>query len=274
MTDRPVTKAVILARGLGKRMRREDQSAELATDQARVADAGLKAMIPIGRPFLDFVLSALADASLTDVCLVIGPEHGVVREYYGRTMVPTRVRIQFAVQEQPLGTADAVSAAREFAGDDDFLVLNSDNFYPVEAYRALAGMRGPGLIAFDREALTREGNIPPERVLQFAVVLIGADGSLLNIIEKPDAAMLASLGDEIHVSMNCWHFDRRIFDACRSVGRSPRGEFELPDAVRLARDTMGVRFGVVTMSAGVLDLSSRGDISSVKAYLDPSQVRL
>jgi dTDP-glucose pyrophosphorylase len=269
-----MTKAVILARGLGKRMRRADESAALGSEQARVADAGLKAMIPIGRPFLDYVLSALADAGMTEVCLVIGPEHDVVRDYYGRTMVPSRVRVHFAVQEKPLGTADAVAAAEAFAGGDDFLVLNSDNYYPVEAYTALAGLDGPGLVAFDRAALTSLGNIPPERVLQFAVVRVNTDRSLMRIIEKPDAATLASFGDDVCVSMNCWRFDRRIFEACRRVAVSPRGELELPDAVRLAQETLGVRFGVVRMSAGVLDLSSRGDIASVAAFLDESRVRL
>ena len=55
-------KAVILARGLGKRMRQADEHASLDPKQAAVADQGIKAMIPIGRPFLDYVLSALADA--------------------------------------------------------------------------------------------------------------------------------------------------------------------------------------------------------------------
>ena len=71
--------AVILARGLGTRMRREDGAAALGDDQARVAATGVKAMIPIGRPFLDYILSGLADAGLRDVCLVIGPEHAAVR---------------------------------------------------------------------------------------------------------------------------------------------------------------------------------------------------
>ena len=54
------TKAVILARGVGSRMRRLDPTITIDTDQAASADAGIKGMIPFGRPFLDFVISALA----------------------------------------------------------------------------------------------------------------------------------------------------------------------------------------------------------------------
>ena len=266
--------AVILARGLGTRMRREDAGAALGEDQARVADTGVKAMIPIGRPFLDYVLSALADAGLAEVCLVIGPEHGAVREYYGGVARPTRVRVAFAVQEKPLGTADAVAAAAGTVGSHDFLVLNSDNYYPVEAYRALAALDGPGLVAFERNAMIRDSNVPADRVGQFAVVRIGDDDSMLDIVEKPDAETLAAFGSEVYLSMNCWRFDSSVLDACRRVPLSARGERELTDAVRLARHEAGTRFRVVRMKAGVLDLSSRGDIASVAGRLANVEVRL
>lgn len=266
--------AVILARGLGTRMRRSDAHAALADDQARVADSGVKAMIPIGRPFLDYVLSALADAGIAEVCLVIGPEHETVREHYGRTAKPERVRIAFATQEKPLGTADAVVAAGPVVGLRDFLVLNSDNYYPVEAYRALAALDGPGLVAFERDAMIRQSNVPPARVAQFAVVRIGADDTLVDVIEKPDAATLASFRDEVYLSMNCWRLDASVLDACSRVPVSARGERELPDAVRMARRETGTRFRVVRMKAGVLDLSSRGDIENVAGRLAGVAVRL
>jgi glucose-1-phosphate thymidylyltransferase len=255
--------AVILARGLGTRMRRSDADAALADDQARVADTGVKAMIPIGRPFLDYVLSGLADAGIDEVCLVIGPEHASVREYYDRTAKPERVRIAFAVQEKPLGTADAVASAGAVVGARGFLVLNSDNYYPVEAYRALAALEGPGLVAFERDAMVRDSNVPADRIGQFAIVRIGADETMVEVIEKPDAATLASCGGDVYLSMNCWRFDSSVLEACRRVRPSARGELELPDAVRLAQRDMGTRFRVVRMKAGVLDLSSRGDIASV-----------
>lgn len=265
---------VILARGLGTRMRRAEAGAALAEEQARVADTGVKAMIPIGRPFLDYILSGLADAGLSEVCLVIGPEHDAIREYYGRTARPSRLRIAFAVQEQPLGTADAVASAAGVVGDRPCLVLNSDNYYPVEAYRALAAMDGPGLVAFEQHAMVSLGNVPAERVGKLAVVRIGGDDALLDVIEKPDDVTLASLGGEIYLSMNCWRFDRTVLDACARVPLSPRGERELPDAVRLAQRECGTRFRVVRMKAGVLDLSSRGDIAGVTRFLAGVEVTL
>ena len=97
---------------------------------------------------------------------------------------------------------------------------------------------------------------------------------MLDVIEKPDEATLASFGDEVYLSMNCWRFDTSVLDACRRVPLSPRGERELTDAVRLARREAGTAFRVVRMAAGVLDLSSRGDIAGVAGRLSGVEVRL
>ena len=68
------------------------------------------------------------------------------------------------------------------------------------------------------------------------------------------------------VSMNCWHFDARIFAACRDVPRSVRGEFELPEAVGLAI-ARGVRFRALAARGAVLDLSRRADAAEVERRL-------
>src|SRR5690625_5383180 len=96
-------------------MRRADDTAQLDEDQAAVAASGVKALIDVGRPFLDYVISVLADVGVDEVCLVIGPEHEVLREYAARVS-GGRVTVTTAVQAEPLGTADAVAAARDFAG--------------------------------------------------------------------------------------------------------------------------------------------------------------
>jgi glucose-1-phosphate thymidylyltransferase len=264
--------AVILARGLGTRMRRADQSASVSGAQADVAATGVKALIPIGRPFLDYVLDAVAQAGLTEIGLVIGPEHDAIRDYY-RGLAPSRLRIEFIVQHEPRGTADAVLAAQPWAGREPFLVLNSDNYYPVSALAALAALDEPALVAFSRKGLLAEGQIDPARIASFAVLALEGD-YLARIIEKPDPATLASLGSDLYVSMNCWRFDSDIFDACRAVPLSPRGELELPLAVQHAMTAGHMRVRAVRTDEPVLDLSSRADIASVASRLSGVEVRL
>lgn len=265
---------MILARGLGKRMRQADTAASVDAKQAAIADQGIKAMIPIGRPFLDYVLSALADAGCRDVCLVIGPEHSGVRDYYGRDVHLDRVRLSFAIQQDAIGTADAILAAEPFVREDRFLVMNADNYYPVAAYAALREMNEPGLIAFGRDALVADGLIAPERIMRFALLDVDDDGYLRRIAEKPDDDTASAMSSAAFVSMNVWSFDSRIFAPCRTVPKSSRGELELPVAVQHAIDEYGLRFRALPMHAPVLDLSSRADIAGVASRLASVDVRL
>ena len=260
--------AVILARGLGTRMRKADNGAILASGQAAAADAGIKAMIPIKRPFLDYVMSELADAGFTRVCLVIGPEHDAVRQYYS-AVETSRVDIEIAIQEKPLGTADAVLAAEEFAGDEPFGVFNSDNYYPVTALRALRATEAPAMIAFSRRGLINGGNFPVERVERFGALDIDEEGFLRRIVRETTAE-----DEVIYASMNCWLFTKEIFEACRRVPVSPRGELELPKAVELAIRQQGMCLRAVKVDEPVLDMSSRGDIASVAARLENVEVKL
>ena len=266
------TQAVILARGLGTRMQRGD-AAGLSQEQARAADAGAKAMIPVGRPFLDYVLSALADAGITDVCIVVAPDDTLLQRRYGGEVTLKRLRVTFAHQREPRGTADALLAARTFAGSSHVLVLNADNYYPIEVIRALAELGAPGVPGFDREALVRLGHISAERVRAYALLNVAAGGVLTDIVEKPDAATLARLSDA-PVSMNLWSMPPAIFDACERVTPSSRGELELPEAARIAIRELGVRFTMLPFELGVLDLSRRSDVPAITERLFDVQVRL
>ncbi len=254
-------------------MQRVDERASVDPAQAKAADAGLKAMIPFRRPFLDYVLSALADAGCDELCLVIGPEHDVVRVYYEREHPPHRVRLSFAIQAEARGTADAVLSAEGFTRNQPFLVLNADNYYPVDVLRRLVSLSGQGLPAFRRSTLQEQSNIDPERIRSYAMLTIDADGYLEDIIEKPDAETFARFNrpgaeHDVRVSMNCWRFTPSIFTACRRIEPSPRGELELPNAVRYAVRTLGERFTVIPVDAGVLDLSRREDIAAVERWLE------
>ena len=280
MTDR----IVVLARGLGTRMRKSDADASLSSEQAKVADSGVKALIPIDRPFLDYVLSVAADAGYRRVCLVIGPEHHELRTYYGG-LNGTRLSFEFVVQVEPLGTANAVLAAEAWAAGEPFAMINSDNFYPAVA---LAGLREltargakSGVALFDRDAMLRGSNIPADRVEKFAIAEIDPTPGgfkLARVIEKPSADAIRHAADraggKVYLSMNLWLLGPSIFDACRAIPKSARGEYEITDAVQHAIDALGATFHAVLSDAAVLDLSSRADVGPVAARLRGTKVSL
>lgn len=268
-----ITKAVVFAAGVGTRMQRDSGEVSLSAAQAAAAAAGHKALMPVGRPFLDHVLSTLADAGITDVCLVVNPAAPAVREHYA-TQRFTRLRVQFAEQERPRGTADALWSAWEFIGDDHVITLNGDNHYPASAVAALASESRPGLVGFSARALVEQGNVSADRLGAFALVASDREGLLTAIQEKPTDAVIAAAGPDALFSMNLWAFSPAILDACTRITPSPRGELELPDAVRSTMSVEHLRYRVLPSHDAVLDLSNRSDIAAVAARLADHVVTL
>jgi dTDP-glucose pyrophosphorylase len=260
-----ITKSVILARGLGTRMRESKGETNLTVEQSDIAKIGVKGLIPISddRTFLDFIVQRLRCSGFTEICLVIGDEHEALKHFSRKN------NLQFVIQKEPLGTSDAVFSARQFAGNNNFLAVNSDNLYPIEALEQLQKFDSAGLIAFEKTSLVLESNISEAKINKFAVVEISELKTLVKIVEKPD-----SVDDgEIFVSMNAWVFTPKIFEACRKIEPSSRGEFEIASAVQFAIDELGEEFKAIKFRGGVLDLSSREDIENVVKRLTIDEKR-
>jgi glucose-1-phosphate thymidylyltransferase len=258
-------------------MQRPDPAARLTPEQSAAADEGSKGMMPIrGRPFLDYVLSSLADAGIDEVCMVTPPGGAAIRPHYERP-ARRRVSIAFAEQSSPGGSGDALLSAEAFARGQGFLALNSDNLYPVSSIRALRELTGPGLAVFERERLLATSNFTRARVDAFAVLRVSPDGWLEGIVEKPKGEEAVDgrpgAGAPVLLSMNLWRFTPAIFEACREVPLSSRGERELPQAVGWAIARRGERFRGVPCSEGVLDLSTRADVAEVERRLEGVEPR-
>lgn len=267
-------KGVVLAAGRGTRMRRAGSGARLSPAQRIAAEAGRKALIPFhGHPFLDYVLTELADAGLEEICLVVGPGQDPIRERY-EVAATSRLAIRFAVQARPTGSAHALLAAETFAAGEPVVVVNADNLYPAGVVDRVQRTEGHALAGFRAGALTAEGGIAPERVAAFALVRADERGCLRSIVEKPDPAEMAGFGADPLVSMTCWRFMPEAFEACREVDASPRGEHELPDAVLELMRTTGACVRVLPVESGVLDLTGQNDIPTVDARLRGREVRL
>jgi D-glycero-alpha-D-manno-heptose 1-phosphate guanylyltransferase len=110
--------AIILAGGLGTR---------LASRLSGVP----KPMAPIaGRPFLEILLNQLKEAGCTRVLLSVGHLHAVIRDHFGQSY--GGMRIDYAVEETPLGTGGAIRNALALAREDAVLVLNGDTFLEAD----------------------------------------------------------------------------------------------------------------------------------------------
>jgi glucose-1-phosphate thymidylyltransferase len=257
---------------MGKRMRSSVGQVSLDPRVEKFARLGWKSFIPIsGKPFVYHQLRVLARLGVREVCLVVGPEHLELKDYFDEVGRELGIVVSFTIQEKPLGTADAVYAARGFAGDDVFLVLNGDNFYPRDAVEPVIGAEDHGACyvgGFKLESLLSSGNFGPERIRSFAVMEVDDNLNLVRIIEKPESPEAYRAKYGVLVNMNLWRFSPVIFEACRRVEPHPvRGELELTTAVQLMidEDLCGVK--VIPLDSWTLDLTYSADIDLVEKVL-------
>ena len=199
-------RAVVLARGLGTRMREPDPAARAERRRSSAPPTpGSKMMIPVhGRPFLDYVLSALADAGITR------------RRARGRA--GSRRDRARTTQRAPAGARAprvrrAARAARHGqrrprrGGVGRRRALSRDERrQPVSRRRARARWRRSTSPACRRSSATiwcGPSNIPAERVHAFALVEVDDEGYLTAIVEKPGSDRLPD-GRASSARRICW----------------------------------------------------------------------
>jgi len=202
--------AIILAAGEGSRMR------PLTAKTPKV-------MLPVaGKPLLEQIILRARSAGADRFVIVVGYQADTVRSHLddGSRL---GVEIEYAVQEQQLGTGHALMAAESLAADR-FMVLNGDVLPDVESLKAMS-WEDAAVSAIRVDDPTRYG------------VFLEENGIFKSVVEKSPTppSNLANAG--IYV------IGHSIFDALHAAPLSERGEYELTDALNLlaARETIRVK---------------------------------
>ncbi|WP_225334392.1 bifunctional sugar-1-phosphate nucleotidylyltransferase/acetyltransferase [Halomicrobium urmianum] len=191
--------AVILAAGQGTRMR-------------PLTVATPKPMLPVAdRPLVAHTADAAVEAGVDELVLVVGYEADQVRDFFGAEY--RGVPVEYAVQEEQLGTAHAVRCAREHL-EGPFAVLNGDDLYDEASLSELftVGRDRPVVGSYRVEDPTSYGVFELE------------DGEVRGIVEKPSDPPT----DRINVGAYVFPAAARDW---LDVEQSERGEYELTDVL-------------------------------------------
>jgi glucose-1-phosphate thymidylyltransferase len=210
MTD---LKGLILSGGKGTRLR-------------PITHTSAKQLVPVAnKPVLFYGIEAMAGAGIEQVGIVIAPETGAEIEAAAGDGSRFGVRIEYIVQDEPLGLAHAVLTAESFLGESSFVMYLGDNLLQGGISDLVAAFREHG-----PDALILLTPVPdPEHygVAELAEPAApGEVGKVVRLVEKPaePATDLALVG--------VYMFTAAVHDAARAIAPSARGELEITDAIQ------------------------------------------
>ncbi|MEU9440769.1 glucose-1-phosphate thymidylyltransferase [Streptomyces sp. NPDC048304] len=199
-------KALLLSGGSGTRLR-------------PITHTSAKQLVPVAnKPVLFYGLEAIAEAGITDVGIIVGDTAEEIREAVGDGSA-FGLDVTYLPQEAPLGLAHAVLIAREYLGEDDFVMYLGDNFVVGGITDLVEGFRAERP---DAQILLTEVPNPTE----FGVAELDAAGQVIGLEEKPrhPKSELALVG--------VYLFSPAVHEAVRAIKPSARGELEITDAIQ------------------------------------------
>ena len=199
-------KALVLSGGAGTRLR-------------PITHTSAKQLVPVAnKPVLFYGLEAIRDAGVTDVGIIVGDTAAEIEAAVGDGSA-LGIRVTYIKQEAPLGLAHCVLIARDFLGDDDFVMYLGDNFIIGGITELVREFQTEG---YDAQILLTKVDNPS----QFGVAELGKDGRVATLVEKPKdpKSDLALVG--------VYMFKPVIHEAVRAIKPSGRGELEITDAIQ------------------------------------------
>lgn len=213
-------KGLILSGGAGTRLR-------------PITHTSAKQLVPVAnKPILFYGIEDMVEAGITEIGIITGETGPEIRAAVGDGS-RWGARVTYIPQDAPLGLAHCVLIARDFLGDDDFVMYLGDNLlrqgiaefvetFEADRHRSATPTLGGTSVGPSAQILL--ARVPdPQR---FGVAEIGPDGEVVKLVEKPEdpPSDLALVG--------VYLFDPSIHEAVASIEPSPRGELEITDAIQ------------------------------------------
>jgi glucose-1-phosphate thymidylyltransferase len=202
-------KGVILAAGKGSRL-------------YPVTHVIPKPLLPLAnRPTLHYAFDRLKEMGVTEICVVVGENETQMREALGDG-ADQGVRLSFVKQTEPKGLAHAVSFAKEFVGDDSFVLYLGDAIYGE-------GFQSHAQRFLDSGCANLNIVKPVEDPRRFGVANVDGE-RIVKLVEKPaePESNLAMAG--------MYFFGPAIWQVIPDLQPSGRGEYEITDAIQMLID--------------------------------------
>jgi glucose-1-phosphate thymidylyltransferase len=225
-------KSIILCAGKGTRLR-------------PLTHTSAKHLIPIAnKPVLFYAIEVISDCGIKDIGIIIGETGEDIKSEIKKGS-KWGVNISYIEQKEALGLAHAVSVARDFLGEEKFLMYLGDNLLKngVETYTHKFTQG-----SYNAFVLLTEVDNPR----QFGVAEL-KEGRVVRVVEKPKEPIsnLALIG--------VYFFDKNVHQAIKNIKPSARGELEITDAIQWMIDK-GYKVGAEVIKGWWKDTGKPDDI--------------
>lgn len=199
-----IQSALLLAAGRGKRLR-------------PLTDSTPKALLPVGgRPIAQRVIDELVQGNVKKIVFIVGHLGDKIKSYFGSGS-DCGVKYDYINQETLNGTAGAVKIAQQYVGDESFLVVFADSYFAPQSI--LHVIESPWANAI--------GVVSVRDPHRYGVVDLDGNSCVIDVVEKPDNPK-----SDLVIG-GVYKFDRSVWHYISKLNVSPRGEFELPDVIKL-----------------------------------------
>ena len=185
-----------------------------------------------GKPILEVILEGIVAAGIGEIFIVTGFRAEVIENYFGDGS-KWRAKINYGRQVVQNGTGKAPEPAAPFVGDSPFLLTYGDILVPPVTYKRMIERYSSG--DFSGVITVTRGQDVTKGGLDF----FDDQFCLERLVEKPSAAQLEELrqsgrlkaGDPVWYNAGIYIFKPVVFEFTAKLQKSPRGEYELTDAI-------------------------------------------
>lgn len=203
-----------------------------------------------GKPFLGYLLEHALRAGFDEIILVVGYKAELIEKYI-KNNFPEKITVvnQFkTLGKEKYGSACVVECAEEYL-NGDFVMLYGDSLFSVQDLRRF----------MINDNLTYIAGSEQDQPEKYGVLIQDEQHYLKEIEEKPEQY----LGNIVNAGL--YRFTPEIFKKINRISPSPRGEYELTDAISsLARDK---KVKVLPLKDYWLDLGAPEDIPKLEKFI-------